>query len=83
MKTATVSTKGWIVVPKEIRVKYNLQPCSKVQIVDYGDGLAIIPLPKDAIAALRGIFADSPSLTDDLLRDRKRAREKEDVRIGK
>ena len=81
MKTTTVSTKGWIVVPKEMRVKYNLQPGSKVQIVDYGGSLAIIPLPEDPIAALRGIFADSPSLTDDLLRDRKRAREKEDVRI--
>jgi AbrB family looped-hinge helix DNA binding protein len=83
MKTTTVSTKGWIVVPKEMRVKYNLLPGSKVQIVDYGGGLAIVPLPEDPIAALRGIFADSPSLTDDLLRDRKRAREKEDARIGK
>ena len=82
MKTTIVSTKGWIVVPKEMRVKYNLQPGSKVQIVDYGGGLAIIPLPDDPIAALRGIFADSPSMTDDLLRDRKRDRGKEDARIG-
>lgn len=82
MKAATVSTKGWIVVPKEMRVKYNLWPGTKVQIVDYGDVLAIIPLPEDPITALRGMFADGPSLTDDLLHDRQRAREKEDVRIG-
>ncbi len=82
MKTTTVSTKGQIKVPKEMRVKYNLRLGSKVQIVDYGDGMGIIPLPEDPTAALRGIFADSPSLSDDLLRDRKRNREKEDVRSG-
>ena len=75
MKTATVSKEGWIEVPKEMRVKYNLRPGSKVQIVDYGDGMGIIPLPEDPITALRGIFADSPWLTDDLLRDRKHIRE--------
>jgi AbrB family looped-hinge helix DNA binding protein len=80
MKTATVSTKGWIVVPKDMRIKYNLMPGSKVQIVDYGGGLAIIPLPEDPISALRGIFAGSPSLTDELLRERKRDKEKEDAR---
>ncbi len=82
MKTATVSKKGWIVVPKEMRIKYDLRAGTKVQIIDYGEGLAIIPLPEDPIKALRGIFADSPSLTEDLLRDRKRDREKEDIRIG-
>ena len=82
MKTATVSTKGWIVVPKEMRVKYNLRPGTKVQIVDYGEGLAIVPLPSDPIAALRGMFAGSPSLTNDLIRDREQSKEKEDGRIG-
>lgn len=82
MKTAIVSKKGWIVVPKEMRVKYNIKPGSKVQFVDYGDGLAIVPLPDDPISALRGMFADSPSLTDDLLRERMQAKKQEDGRIG-
>ena len=83
MKTATVSTKGWIVVPKEMRVKYNLMPGSKVQIVDYGEGLAIIPLPEDPISSLRGMFTGSQSLTAELLLERRRDKEKEDARTGK
>lgn len=80
MKISTVSTKGWIVVPKEMRVKYNLLPGTKVQIVDYGQGLAIVPLPEDPIAALRGMLAGPTSLTNDLLEERKQDKDKEDAR---
>ena len=82
MKTATISTNGRIVIPKAMRVKYNLLPGDKVQIVDYGNGLTIVPLPEDPIATLRGIFADSPSMTEDLLHDRQHDWEKEDAKIG-
>lgn len=72
MFEATVSTKGWVVIPKAYREKYALFPGTQVQIVDYGSGLAVIPLPDDPIATLRGMFADGPSLTDDLLTERHR-----------
>jgi AbrB family looped-hinge helix DNA binding protein len=74
MPSAIVSTKGWVVVPKEYRLKYGLKPGAKVQIIDYGGGLSIVPLLDDPIAALRGMFAEGPSLTVDLLTERQRAR---------
>jgi AbrB family looped-hinge helix DNA binding protein len=36
MPSVIVSTKGWVVVPKEYRLKYGLKPGAKVQIIDYG-----------------------------------------------
>jgi AbrB family looped-hinge helix DNA binding protein len=80
MPTATVSPKGWVVVPKEFRLKYGLKPGDKVQIIDYGGGLSVVPLVDDPIAALRGIFADGPSLTADLLMERQRARVGEEAK---
>ena len=77
MTTVTVSTKGQIVIPKAFRIKYGLHKGVKVQIVDYGGGLSIVPTPEDPIAALYGMLADGPSLTADLAaeRDEELARE--------
>ncbi|NMC02992.1 MAG: AbrB/MazE/SpoVT family DNA-binding domain-containing protein, partial [Chloroflexi bacterium] len=47
MKTVTVSTKGAIVIPKEIREARGLYPGTRVQIVTYGDVTAIVPVPDD------------------------------------
>jgi len=80
MPSAIVSTKGWVVVPKEYRLKYGLKPGAKVQIIDYGGGLSIVPLVDDPITALRGMFADGPSLTADLLTERQRARVVEEAK---
>jgi len=80
MHTATVSAKGWIVIPKAMREKFGLRKGSRVQVVDYGQVLALVPLPADPVAALHGMFEGGPSLTDDLLaeRARERAREEKD-----
>ncbi len=81
MHTATVSSKGWIVIPKVYRQKYGLRPGRKVQVVDYGGGLSIVPVAEDPIGALRGMFADGPSLTEDLLEERRREREREEAQV--
>jgi AbrB family looped-hinge helix DNA binding protein len=78
MYTAKVSTKGWIVIPKDLRKKYGLKKGTRVQVVDYGGVLALIPLPDDPAEALHGMLEQSPSLTGDLLEERvwDRSREK-------
>lgn len=78
MSVMTISEKGWVVIPKALRQKYRLHAGDQVQIVDYGDGLSLVPVPDDPIVALRGMFADGPSLTADLLAERRQAREQED-----
>jgi AbrB family looped-hinge helix DNA binding protein len=78
MHTATVSAKGWIVTPKSIRDRHGLKKGSRVQVLDYGQILAMMPLPDDPIEALHGMFENRPSLTGELLAERERERAKEE-----
>jgi AbrB family looped-hinge helix DNA binding protein len=77
----TVSTKGWVVIPAELRKKYNLLPGTEVIIVDYGGVLSIVPALKNPIKQGRGLLKGLPSLTKDLLQDRKREKSREASRL--
>jgi AbrB family looped-hinge helix DNA binding protein len=81
MHTAKVSAKGWVVIPKAMRDRHGLEKGSRVQIVDNGEMLAIVPLPDDPVEALHGMFADGPSLTEELLAEREQERMREE-RVG-
>jgi AbrB family looped-hinge helix DNA binding protein len=81
MYTATVSAKGWVVIPKPIREKHGLRKGSQVQVVEYGQILALVPLPADPVEALHGMFKGGPSLTEDLLAERARERVREAGRV--
>lgn len=76
----TISNKGWVVIPAELRKKYNLFPGTEVVIVDYGGVLAIIPALKDPIKQGRGMLKGLPSLTEDLLKERTQERSREERR---
>ena len=76
--TAKVSSKGWIVIPAELRHKYHIEPGDEVRIVDYGGILAIVPALEDPVREARGALAGgSRSLTRALLEERRRERERE------
>jgi AbrB family looped-hinge helix DNA binding protein len=77
----TISNKGWVVIPAELRKKYNLLPGTEVVIVDYGGVLAIIPALKDPIKQGRGMLKGLPSLTQDLLKERAQERSREGRRV--
>ena len=78
MPTLTISSKGWVVIPAELRKKYQLTPGTKVIIVDYGGVLSIVPADQDPIKKGRGLLKNLPGLTDDLLKERTQERERED-----
>ena len=80
MYTVTVSTKGWVVIPKDLREKYRLKKGTRVQVVDYGNVLALVPLPDDPVEALHGMLEGGPSLTADLLAERAQERVREEDR---
>jgi AbrB family looped-hinge helix DNA binding protein len=77
----TISNKGWVVIPAELRKKYNLTPGTEVVIVDYGGVLAIVPAMKDPINQSRGMLKDLPSLTEELLKERAAELEREEAKI--
>jgi AbrB family looped-hinge helix DNA binding protein len=70
MAVATVSSKGWVVIPADLRKKYGLESGKQVMVVDYGGVLALVPALDDPIAQAQGLLAGGPSLTGALLRDR-------------
>ena len=76
-----ISNKGSVVIPAEMRKKYNLTPGTEVVIVDYGGVLAIVPLPKDPIKAGRGLLKGKPSMYVDMKKDRE-LEKKRDLRLA-
>ncbi len=77
MPKATVSGKGWVVIPKEIREKYRLRKGDKVLFVDYGGIIALVPASSNPIRESRGLLKGGPSLTEALL-----VAKKQDARRG-
>jgi AbrB family looped-hinge helix DNA binding protein len=73
----TISNKGWVVIPAELRKKYNLRPGTEVIIVDYGGVLSIIPALKNPVKQGRGLLKSLPSLTEDLRKERTQERFRE------
>ena len=78
MPKATVSGKGWVVIPKEIREKYRLRKGDRVLFVDYGGVIALVPASGDPVRESRGFLKGGPSLTEALLVARQ-----QDARRGK
>lgn len=72
-----ISDKGWVVIPAELRKKYNLKPGDKVEIVDYGGVISIVPKVKDPIQYGYGMLKGGKSLTKALLEERAKDRARE------
>jgi AbrB family looped-hinge helix DNA binding protein len=72
---ATISSKGQLVIPAELRKKYRLKAGSRVAFEDVGGEIRIKPNPYDALLALRGKFAQFP-LEQDLLEERRKSDER-------
>ena len=75
----TISNKGWVVIPAELRRKYQLHPGTEVNIVDYGGVLAIVPAMRNPFNQGRGLLKDLPGLKEDLLKERAAERERDEA----
>ena len=77
--TATLSAKGWLVIPQEFRQRHCLKKGDRLRIIDCGRFIAVIPPLRDPIAQGLGLLPGKISLTDELLEGRKAdlAREEE------
>jgi AbrB family looped-hinge helix DNA binding protein len=72
MATVKILSKGQIVIPARIRKKYQIKPGTKMQIMEYGEIIYLIPPVEDPIQAACGLLSSKPSLSGRLLRDRKK-----------
>jgi AbrB family looped-hinge helix DNA binding protein len=72
MDTVKVLTKGQVVIPAQIRKKYDIQPGNSLQIFEYGNLIYLVPPTKDPLKEAMGCLPQKPSLTKALLNERKR-----------
>ncbi|MGA1875392.1 MAG: AbrB/MazE/SpoVT family DNA-binding domain-containing protein [bacterium] len=71
MVLVKMSSKGQIVIPKEIRKKLGLKPNTKVKLELFEDHAEIAALP-DYAKELKGILKGKPSMTAELLKEHER-----------
>lgn len=69
MSVHSVSSKGWVVIPANLRKKYEILPGTEVRIVDYGGVLAIVPAMKDPVNQAAGILESEKTLTNKLIEE--------------
>ena len=81
MKT-TVSTRGQVSIPSELRKKYHIEAETELEWIEDGNTIRVIPLPKDPIGAFRGA-GKGRYTSDKLMRDRKKERLEEEERDRK
>jgi AbrB family looped-hinge helix DNA binding protein len=74
MTVVSVSSKGWIVIPAELRKKYDLRPGSGVALVDYGGVIAIVPALANPIEESAGLLKGGPPLGRALRQERQQER---------
>lgn len=78
---AVVSSKGWVVIPRELRERYNIVPGSKVLFMETNKGLGIVPLPPNPVKTYRGMLQKYP-LVQELIKVRKEESAREELRAG-
>jgi AbrB family looped-hinge helix DNA binding protein len=60
MEAVTISSKYQVVIPREIREKFNLKPGQKIMFIPYNNTLRVILVPsiKEARGMLKGMNTD-------------------------
>ena len=72
MTIAKATVKGHVIIPAELRKKYNIKKGSRVSVYEGKGGVIIIkPIPEDPIGESRGMLKGKPSLLKALMRDRR------------
>jgi len=64
MMTAKISTKGQLVIPKEVRKKFDIEPGTFFEIRIEKDNIILIPMKKGPLDNLYGKFAGENILAE-------------------
>ena len=77
MPIVTTSSRGQIVIPKEIRKKLKIVPGKKLSIKIQNDHVCLTPLPDDPVDYFCGIFEEKDSPTQALMDQRQKDKDRE------
>jgi AbrB family looped-hinge helix DNA binding protein len=83
MEESTMTSKGQIVVPAKLRRKYGLKPGTKVYFIERDSEILFQPVTREYIRSIHGMLSSETSVTEELLRERSKDREREEARLEK
>ena len=72
---STVTVRGQTAIPIAIRRKYNIKPNTKLEWIDDGHSITVLPVSTDPVKSLRGKFKGA-NLLKELIRTRQQERER-------
>lgn len=70
---STVTVRGQTAIPAAIRRRYNIKSKTKLEWIDDGHTITVLPIPNDPIGAIKGRFKNT-DLLKALLKSRKEER---------
>jgi AbrB family looped-hinge helix DNA binding protein len=76
MNTSTLSEKGWVVIPQELRERYGLKKGDRVHVIDYGGVISIVPASEAPIKTSVGMLKGKTSLDKELAKLRRQDAER-------
>lgn len=72
---STLTKRGQTVVPADIRKRFKLNSSMRLEWIERGDHIVVVPVPADAISAFRG--SATGCTTEHLIHERRADRERE------
>jgi AbrB family looped-hinge helix DNA binding protein len=69
-RITTVSTKGQLVIPAEMRESLGIEPGTRIAVTLQGPRIILEPVSEKLVDETRGLFAGGPSLSAVLKKER-------------
>ncbi len=83
METARVTSKGQLVVPSRLRRKYGIRHGTKIRFIERDNEIVFQPVTPEYIRSVCGMLKSESSVTQELLKERARDKEREEAEIEK
>ena len=83
MERAYVTSKGQLVVPARLRKRYGIKAGTKVCFIERNNEILFQPLTKEYIQRVRGMLVSESSMTEELLKEHARDKEREEAKVEK
>lgn len=81
METSTLTSKGQLLIPKRLRVKYGIKSGGKVVFEETEKGVIITPMNEQFFKSFAGILKGNGNLKEDMRRMKAEEKKLEDKKL--